>query len=116
MSILQRSARSSVRAGLSMDALTRAIAAAALAGGAAAPAFAQEAAQPVVAQQPEVTTQSSEKTTADKAQEIVITGSLIKRRDATSSSPISTVDSSVLSATASPSLDKAIGQLPQFSA
>ena len=115
MSILQRSARSSVRAGLSMDALTRAIAAAALAGGAAAPAFAQEAAQPVVAQQPEVTTQSPEKTTADKAQEIVITGSLIKRRDATSSSPISTVDSSVLSATASPSLDKAIGQLPQFS-
>ena len=47
--------------------------------------------------------------------EIVVTGSLIGRRDATSSSPIATFDSSVLSATASPSLDRALGQLPQFS-
>lgn len=47
--------------------------------------------------------------------EIVVTGSLITRRDSTSSSPISTVDSGSLSQTASPSLDRAIGQLPQFS-
>lgn len=46
---------------------------------------------------------------------IVVTGSLIARRDATSSSPISTVTGDDLSMTASPSLDRAIGQLPQFS-
>lgn len=49
------------------------------------------------------------------AKEIVVTGSLIARRDATSSSPISTVSSDALSQTASPSLDRVIGQLPQFS-
>lgn len=47
--------------------------------------------------------------------EIVVTGSLINRRDATSSSPISTVSAALLDQTASPSLDRAIGQLPQFS-
>lgn len=46
---------------------------------------------------------------------IVVTGSLIARRDATSSSPISTVFADALALTASPSLDRAIGQLPQFS-
>ncbi|WP_423141772.1 TonB-dependent receptor plug domain-containing protein [Parablastomonas sp. CN1-191] len=51
----------------------------------------------------------------DSNGEIVVTGSLIARRDATSSSPISTVDADALSSTASPSLDKALGQLPQFS-
>ncbi len=49
------------------------------------------------------------------AGEIVVTGSLITRRDATSSSPISTVGAEMLATTASPSLDRAIGQLPQFS-
>lgn len=48
-------------------------------------------------------------------EEIVVTGSLITRRDSTSSSPISTVSSDSLAQTASPSLDRAIGQLPQFS-
>lgn len=54
---------------------------------------------------------------ADKqtVEEIVVTGSLITRRDSTSSSPISTVSSDSLAQTASPSLDRAIGQLPQFS-
>lgn len=47
--------------------------------------------------------------------EIVVTGSLISRRDAKSSSPISTVGVDELAATGQPSLDKAIGQLPQFS-
>lgn len=49
------------------------------------------------------------------SQDIVVTGSLISRRDATSSSPISTVGSELLSRTVSPSLDRVIGQLPQFS-
>ncbi len=49
------------------------------------------------------------------AGEIVVTGSLISRRDATSSSPISTVGADALANTASPSLDRVIGQLPQFS-
>ncbi|MEO5494995.1 MAG: TonB-dependent receptor [Sphingomonas sp.] len=49
------------------------------------------------------------------APDIVVTGSRITRRDATSSSPISTVTSDVLAASGQPSLDKAIGQLPQFS-
>lgn len=52
---------------------------------------------------------------ASKDKDIVITGSRITRRDSTSSSPISTVGSDVLTATGQPSLDKAIGQLPQFS-
>ena len=47
--------------------------------------------------------------------EIVVTGSLISRRDYRSSSPISTVDSTALAAAGQPSLDRAIGQLPQFS-
>ena len=47
--------------------------------------------------------------------DIVVTGSLISRRDARSSSPISTVGESDLAATGQASLDKVIGQLPQFS-
>jgi iron complex outermembrane recepter protein len=47
--------------------------------------------------------------------EIVVTGSLISRRDTTSSSPISTVSGDDLASNPSPSLDRAIGQLPQFS-
>ncbi|CAN5164881.1 TonB-dependent receptor [soil metagenome] len=50
-----------------------------------------------------------------EAAEIVVTGSLISRRDFRSSSPISTVDSSALAGAGQPSLDRAIGQLPQFS-
>lgn len=60
---------------------------------------------------------AEEQATADEpAGEIVVTGSLITRRDSTSSSPISTVNADMLSATGQPSLDKVIGQLPQFSA
>ena len=82
-------------------------ASAALAG---APALAQEinAPGPAAPEEP-----SAE---APATNEIVVTGSLIARRDATSSSPISTVDAAALANTASPSLDKVIGQLPQFSA
>lgn len=49
------------------------------------------------------------------APDIVVTGSLIARRDFRSSSPISTVDSAVLAGAGQPSLDRALGQLPQFS-
>ena len=58
---------------------------------------------------------SAENVDKDADAEIVVTGSLILRRDSTSSSPISTVNADALALTASPSLDRAIGQLPQFS-
>ncbi len=70
---------------------------------------------PAVAQAQDNAPQDSEAEADEGAAEIVVTGSLISRRDATSSSPISTVGSDALGATASPSLDRAIGQLPQFS-
>lgn len=76
-----------------------------------APAMAQDTeAADTAAPQDDATAAASEDSNV-----IVVTGSLISRRDATSSSPISTVDASVLGSTASPSLDKIIGQLPQFS-
>ncbi len=53
---------------------------------------------------------------ADKAPDIVVTGSRISRRDYNSSSPISTVSSVAIEAAGAPSLDRAIGQLPQFAA
>ncbi len=60
--------------------------------------------------------QDAEETAEASADEIVVTGSLISRRDATSSSPISTVGGEdLLASNPSPSLDRAIGQLPQFS-
>lgn len=82
-----------------------------------ASAAAQDAAPTVEAAQPVNDEGSPKASVADSNEptEIVVTGSLISRRDAKSSSPIATVDSSALSATASPSLDRAIGQLPQFS-
>ena len=64
------------------------------------------------------TEEPADQPTADEESaqgEIIVTGSLISRRDARSSSPISTVDSAVLSGAGQPSLDRALGQLPQFS-
>lgn len=55
---------------------------------------------------------------ADKAAvvgEVIVTGSRISRRDFQSDSPISTVSSEVIASTGQPSLDKVIGELPQFS-
>ena len=64
------------------------------------------------------TTASAQDTGKDKpkAEEtvIVVTGSRIHRRDFQSDSPISTIDKAVLSASGQPSLDRAIGQMPQF--
>src|ERR1700736_1414280 len=47
---------------------------------------------------------------------IVVTGSRIARRDYQSDSPIATIDESSLAAAGQPTLDRAIGELPQFSA
>ena len=48
--------------------------------------------------------------------DIVVTGSRISRRDYQSDSPISTINSSAIAASGQPSLDRAIGELPQFAA
>src|SRR5690242_5464647 len=47
---------------------------------------------------------------------LVGTGSRIARRDFQSDTPISTVDASAIAAAAQPSLDRVIGQMPQFEA
>ena len=49
-------------------------------------------------------------------QDIIVTGSRISRRDFQSDSPISTINSSAIAASGQPSLDRAIGELPQFAA
>ncbi|MDE2562435.1 MAG: TonB-dependent receptor [Sphingomonadales bacterium] len=51
-----------------------------------------------------------------QATPIVVTGSLIARRDYNASSPISTLDNAAITAAGQPSLDRAIGQMPQFEA
>ena len=49
-------------------------------------------------------------------EEVIVTGSRIARRDFQSSSPIVTVGQEALAAAGQPTLDRAIGQMPQFSA
>ena len=51
-----------------------------------------------------------------EAAEIIVTGSLISRRDYKSESPISTIDNAAIKAAGSPSLDGVLGQMPQFAA
>lgn len=51
---------------------------------------------------------------ASGPQEIIVTGSRIARRDYTSNSPITSVSESQLDATASPTVEEALNQLPQF--
>jgi outer membrane receptor protein involved in Fe transport len=58
--------------------------------------------------------ESTEKNEA--LEQIVVTGSRISRRDYQSDSPIVTVDSSSLAAAGQPTLDRAIGEMPQFAA
>lgn len=53
---------------------------------------------------------------ANALDDVIVTGSRIARRDYQSSSPIVTVGSESLSAAGQPTLDRALGQLPQFSA
>src|ERR1700686_2050814 len=47
-------------------------------------------------------------------EEIVITGTLIKRADYKSESPTSTLSSAAIAASGQPSLDRVMGQMPQF--
>ena len=49
-------------------------------------------------------------------EEVIVTGSRIARRDFQSSSPIVTVGQESLAAAGQPTLDRAIGQMPQFAA
>jgi iron complex outermembrane receptor protein len=51
-----------------------------------------------------------------QVEEVVVTGSLIARRDFQSDSPIATIDAGTLQAAGQPTLDVAIGQMPQFAA
>jgi len=51
-----------------------------------------------------------------KLEEIVVTGSRISRRDYESESPIVTIGQSALAAAGQPTLDRAIGEMPQFAA
>src|SRR5450631_1770481 len=53
---------------------------------------------------------------SENIEAIVVTGSRISRRDYQSDSPIVTVDQSALAAAGQPTLDRAIGELPQFAA
>jgi outer membrane receptor protein involved in Fe transport len=55
-------------------------------------------------------------TKAEGLEAIVVTGSRISRRDYQSDSPIVTIDESTLAAAGQPTLDRAIGELPQFAA
>lgn len=79
--------------------------------GFAAPAFAQDAPA-----KPADQTDAATSDTQPDASEIVVTGSLITRRDYKSESPISTIDVSAIKAAGSPSLDGVLGQMPQFAA
>ena len=77
----------------------------ALAAGVAFPAQAQQ------------TAPADKVATADTAvPEIIVTGSLITRQDYKASSPISTLSSAAITAAGQPSLDRALGQMPQFEA
>ena len=51
-----------------------------------------------------------------QTQDIIVTGSRISRKDFKAESPVTTVGSGVLAAAGQPSLDRAIGQIPQFEA
>jgi len=51
-----------------------------------------------------------------KLEEVLVTGSRIARRDYESDSPIVTINQSALAAAGQPTLDRAIGEMPQFAA
>jgi outer membrane receptor protein involved in Fe transport len=51
-----------------------------------------------------------------KLEEVVVTGSRIARRDYESDSPIVTINQAALAAAGQPTLDRAIGEMPQFAA
>jgi outer membrane receptor protein involved in Fe transport len=88
----------------------RAFIAAAFIGGAVASAAASAA----PADTPPTPAVAAEKT--ENLEAIVVTGSRISRRDYQSDSPIVTIDQSALQAAGQPTLDRAIGEMPQFAA
>jgi iron complex outermembrane recepter protein len=59
---------------------------------------------------------SSPTSPAPQLAEVVVTGSRITRRDFQSDSPIVTLNQSALAAAGQPTLDRAIGEMPQFAA
>jgi iron complex outermembrane receptor protein len=67
-----------------------------------------------LAESPSTSADSQEKSETMEA--IVVTGSRISRRDYQSDSPIVTIDQSSLAAAGQPTLDRAIGEMPQFAA
>ncbi len=78
------------------------------------PALAQSA--PADPAKPADQQQAGAESAPAAAAEIVVTGSLIARREFKSESPISTVDATAIAAAGSPSLDGVLGQMPQFAA
>jgi outer membrane receptor protein involved in Fe transport len=77
-------------------------------------AMAGLAVSPALADTPAPAADSPEKTANIEA--IIVTGSRISRRDYQSDSPIVTIDESTLAAAGQPTLDRAIGEMPQFAA
>src|SRR5882724_3300109 len=77
-------------------------------------AMAGPAVSPALADSPTPAAESPEKPANIEA--IVVTGSRISRRDYQSDSPIVTIDESTLAAAGQPTLDRAIGEMPQFAA
>src|ERR1700682_4282531 len=67
-----------------------------------------------LAESPAASADSQEK--GETMEAIVVTGSRISRRDYQSDSPIVTIDQSSLAAAGQPTLDRAIGEMPQFAA
>lgn len=86
----------------------------AVAAGQVTPATTEQP-SPAPGKVPSIDSEAPAQTNSSEGADIIVTGSRIARRDNTSSSPIATVGSDVLTSTAQPSLDKALGQLPQFS-
>ena len=100
----------SARASFAFLSKPLAFVAAAFIGGAVACAAASAA----PADTPPAPAVAAEKTETLEA--IVVTGSRISRRDYQSDSPIVTIDQASLQAAGQPTLDRAIGEMPQFAA
>ncbi|MEO6552657.1 MAG: TonB-dependent receptor [Croceibacterium sp.] len=79
------------------------------------PASSTAATGPAAADQPPPPAPSSASAdSSPRDDEIIVTGSLISRGDYKANSPISTISADSLATTGQPSLDRAIGELPQF--
>ncbi|MDH4746204.1 TonB-dependent receptor [Sphingomonas sp. CBMAI 2297] len=81
---------------------------------AATPAWAQDATADSAA--PAMAEPAPQETTPAEQGQIIVTGSRIARRDYQSNTPIVTIGSETLAGAGQPTLDRAIGQMPQFAA